>query len=289
MKPNQTKKFYFASSFFRKMFLAILVLPFTLSFSVALGEKTPVVLVHGILSSVDELTEAKAWFASNLDCEIFSIEVGDGKLDSITKPMSWQLEALTYTINSIAPLRDQKFHLIGFSQGGLLARAFAETSEAWRVKTLMTFGTPHMGIYLYSDPSIYSVKSQSELSFANYYKDPFNIPLYLRNCTFLPIINGEVDSGLTLYNKVDNFVMVWSPLDEVIRPKESGKYEYYMENSFTIVPLLLSETFNKNYAGIRSMFTENRVQFVETDCGHREFKSVDCLEKYKEPILRFLK
>ena len=249
---------------------------------------TPVVLVHGILSDIDEMLDAKMWFTQNLNREIYSIEIGNGKLDSAMKNMTWQLDALSRTLNSFTPLKNVKFHLVGFSQGGLLSRAFVETNEGQRVKTLMTFGTPHMGVYYYSDDTIYSEDSQNRWSYTNYWKDPYNMVLYLKNCSFLPIINGEVDSPFTLYNKIDNFVMVWSPHDEVIRPIESGKYEFFSENTNIIVPFTMSETFKRNNVGIKSMYEENRVQFVETDCAHREYKSAVCLQKHKTDILKYL-
>jgi len=249
-------------------------------------EKAPVILIHGILSTKDELAEADTWFAKNLDRNVYRVEIGNGRLDSVFKPMSWQLNSLHEAINSLE--LNQPFHIVGFSQGGLLARAFAETSEKKRVKTLITFGTPHMGVYYYSDEHIYSYDSQSRLSYTNYWKDPYMLPLYLSNSTFLASLNGEVKSGLSLSDKVDDFVMVWSPYDEVIVPVESGKYEFYGENTQLIVPLRKSETFKKDYIGIRKMFDENRIHFVETDCAHKDYKSVSCLEKYRKYILKFL-
>uniref|UniRef100_A0A6C0KQ33 Uncharacterized protein n=1 Tax=viral metagenome TaxID=1070528 RepID=A0A6C0KQ33_9ZZZZ len=268
------------------MWLILYIILFHLS-GVNAEQKTPVVLVHGILSDINELVDAKMWFSQNLDREIYSIEIGNGRFDSFSKNMKWQVDALTHSINSFSTL-SQEFHIIGFSQGGLLSRAFVENSNNRRVKTLMTFGTPHMGVYYYSDDSVYSVENQKHMSYTNYWKDPYNMPLYLKNCTFLPILNGEIESDLTLYNKVENFVMVWSPVDEVIRPIESGKYEFYNENSDVIVPFTVSETFKRNNIGIKSMFEEGRIKFVQTNCAHREYKSVACLEEHRTDILQYL-
>lgn len=264
------------------------LLLFIILFFTVNAQKTPVVLVHGILSNIDELVEAHTWFSENLDTEIYSVEIGNGRLDSFSKNMHWQLDALTKTINNLSPLKNRDFHLVGFSQGGLLSRAFVQTSIGRRVKTLMTFGTPHMGVYYYSDTSIYSPKSQKQFSFTNYWKDPYNMPLYLKNCSFLPRLNGEIETDLSLYDKVKTFVMVWSPFDEIIRPKESGKYEFYKENSNIVVPFLFSDSFKKNNIGIKSMFLEGRIKFIQTDCAHRDYKSVDCLEKHKNEILHYL-
>jgi palmitoyl-protein thioesterase len=250
--------------------------------------KHPVVLIHGILSTKDELREAQFWFSEHLNREVYSIEIGNGKLDSVFLPMNSQLDILKSTIDSIDTLKNNQFHIIGFSQGGLLARAFAQRSNFKRIKTLMTFGTPHMGVYYYSDQSIYSTKTQSRLSYSNYWKDPYMYPLYLQNCSFLPALNGEVDTDLNLNDKVDNFVMVWSMNDEVIRPIESGKYEYFEENTDIIIPFVESETYKKNFIGIQKMFDEKRIYNIETNCQHRNFKTKNCLEKYKNEIIKFL-
>jgi len=248
----------------------------------------PVVIVHGIMSTDDDMRDAQFWFAKNLDRPILSVEIGNGRLDSVFKPMTWQLERLREVIGSIDDLQSTPFHLIGFSQGGLLARAYAETSDRQRVKSLMTFGTPHMGVYYYTDEEMYSPVQQARLSYSNYWKDPYLYPLYLKNSTFLPAINGEVESALKLNDKVDDFVMVWSPNDEVIRPIESGKYEFYEVNTESVVPFLESEMFKNDYIGIRKMFEDDRIHFIETDCAHREYKSVDCLDRHRDEILAYL-
>ena len=250
------------------------------------GAYTPVVLVHGVLSTAGDLSETRMWFNQNLNAPVLSIEIGNGRRDSVFKPMKWQLEKLTEIIDSVEYLQKHPFHLVGFSQGGLLARAFAETASKQRVRTLMTFGTPHMGVYYYSDESLYSPFNQQRLSYSNYWKDPYMYSLYLKNSTFLPAINGEIDSGLRLDDKVENFVMVWSPNDEIIRPIESGKYEFFQENTENIVPFFQSDAYTMNHAGIRKMVEERRVHFVETDCAHSEYKSVGCLEKHKTEILK---
>lgn len=267
----------------------MLVLTLLACFATVLSSKTPIVLVHGILADAnDDLTEASMWFLQNLDCPVYSIKIGkNDRLDSIFKPMSWQLERLREAIDWIG--FEEPIHLVGFSQGGLLSRAFAETSDKKRVKTLMTFGTPHMGVYYYSDESMYSAQSQAHLSFSNYWKDPYLFPLYLKNSTFLPSLNGEIESGLNLNDKIDDFVMVWSQNDEIIRPIESGKYEFFDVNSEVIVPFEESKTYKDDYIGIRKMFEEDRIHFIETDCAHKEYKSVTCLEKYKKEILKYFK
>lgn len=271
------------------MQIQLLIFTLLLAFTATNGKQAPVVLVHGILSSAEELSEAKEWFSKELAIEIYSIEIGNGRWDSMFKPMHEQLEALTYSINSFRRLREEQFHIIGFSQGGLLARAFAENTKEKRVKTLMTFGTPHMGVFFYSDLKMYSNQAQSQLSFAGYWKDPFHYDVYLHNCSFLPYFNGEITTDVTLYNKVSAFVMVWSPFDEVIRPWQSGKYEFYYQNSISVVPFLSSHTFTENHVGIRSLYRENRLQFIETTCAHKDFKSRQCLEKYKSQILPLLR
>eukprot|EP00310_Coccolithus_braarudii_P001335 CAMPEP_0183361472 /NCGR_PEP_ID=MMETSP0164_2-20130417/60949_1 /TAXON_ID=221442 /ORGANISM="Coccolithus pelagicus ssp braarudi, Strain PLY182g" /LENGTH=70 /DNA_ID=CAMNT_0025536067 /DNA_START=79 /DNA_END=287 /DNA_ORIENTATION=- len=50
-----------------------------------------------------------------------AVDVGNGYVDSLTRPMNWQLEQLAATFRADAALTEG-FNLIGYSQGSLLAR-----------------------------------------------------------------------------------------------------------------------------------------------------------------------
>ena len=86
--------------------------------------------------------------------------------------------------------QSDKINLIGVSQGGLLARCYVEKYGQYikPVHSLITYGTPHMGIY----------NSFLELKRLNYWKNPYKYDEYLNNNDFLVYINKEtlIENGL---------------------------------------------------------------------------------------------
>ncbi len=178
----------------------------------------PIVLMHGILSNHNELLAARDWFSSHTASPVHAIEIGNGILDSL-RPMSWQVQQLCATIKAYPELAEG-FHFVGISQGGLLGRCYVEyCTDGPPVYTLLTMGTPHAGVFLLpSFPKIYSEFHQSTLSYAGYWKDPYQYDNYLQNSTFLPALNGEHKYIPKRLLMLKNLVLVWSEGDNVITP-----------------------------------------------------------------------
>jgi palmitoyl-protein thioesterase len=262
------------------MFLISFLLTFALTIS------KPVVLMHGILSSADDLNEIGVWFEENTGNKVYSIEIGNGQIDSIRKPMMWQLDELNSQLKTL-DIRDG-FHFIGLSQGGLLARGYTERYNDPPVSSLVTFGTPHSGVYYYDIPTVYEKYSQDHYSFAGYWKDPYRYEDYVKNASYLPFINNErVDISTGHVISLDNFVMVWSKVDGVIVPKESCKFEFYNDNSLDIIPLKESDQYKENLIGLKTLDETGRLHIIESDCIHVEYKTRECMESIKEKILGF--
>ncbi|KAL3918574.1 MAG: hypothetical protein SGPRY_005963, partial [Prymnesium sp.] len=91
----------------------------------------PVVMIHGILDNAQNMEESAAWVRAALGkgSYVRCLEVGNGEIDSIIKPMSWQLERLADQIQTDKRLHGG-LHIIGYSQGSLLARAFVQAAVA---------------------------------------------------------------------------------------------------------------------------------------------------------------
>lgn len=235
----------------------------------------PTVLMHGILSDADDLSQAKTWFEKHTGNTVYNIEIGNGRSDSIGKPMLWQLEQMASTIRSIPELRGG-FNFVGFSQGGLLGRGYAELYNDPPIDTLITLGTPHAGVYYYSTPNIYNEFNQQHFSYAGYWRDPFRYHTYLKNASYLPLVNGELKNKHRL--DVNRFVMVWSPTDGFIVPEQSCKFEFYREDSKDIVPFRESSQYLNNLIGLKTLDEQNRVYMIEANCVHNEYKTEKCLD-----------
>ena len=157
----------------------------------------PVVLLHGIISDHTEFLPVVKWLEANTPNPVFNLDIGNGKIDSIFKPMAWQLEELCNTIYGIEELRGG-FHFIGMSQGGLLARGYVEKCNYFPVINLITWVSPHAGVYGLGNidnidlKRIYTPLYQRMYSFAGYFKDPFRYKEYLQMASFLPDLNNEI-------------------------------------------------------------------------------------------------
>lgn len=226
----------------------------------------PVVLLHGIISDHTELLPVVKWLEANTPNPVFNLDIGNGKVDSILKPMAWQLDELCDTIYEIEELRGG-FHFIGMSQGGILARAYVEKCNYFPVINLITWVSPHAGVYGLGNidninlKRIYTPLYQQMYSFAGYFKDPFRYKEYLQMASFLPDLNNEIVNYNTINNintrdynddnneanalfnyifnfennrnnmlSLQNFVMIWSSEDEILNPPASAMFSFFEIN-----------------------------------------------------------
>jgi palmitoyl-protein thioesterase len=252
---------------------------------------TPVVLLHGIASDSGEMDDVETWLRDRIKvtAPIYKIEIGNGVMSSINLPMQTQVKYLCNIIYSIKELQDG-FNIIGISQGGLLGRGYVEMCNIFPVKNLITWGTPHDGIFGFSMfpinfENIYSETDQSQYSFAGYWKDPDRYTTYLEKATFLPELNNEREHPHQEIYKdnilsLKNFVMVWSPIDGVIKPASSCKFEFF-------TAFINSDQYTHDLIGLRTLFESDRLKVYETSCMHMQYKSkcLDQLELFTVPFV----
>lgn len=250
----------------------------------------PTVLVHGIASDIDEMSDVESWLQRHGVSKTYRIEIGNGVENSINLPMKFQLALFCDAIHNKTELKDG-FNMIGLSQGGLIARGYVEECNWYPVRNLITWGTPHQGVSGFSFfnnidfPNIYSAEDQAKYSFAGYWKDPNRYDEYLHYATYLPELNNEIFHGsIERYQRniesLSNFVMVWSPIDGVIRPVESCKFEF-------LTDFLQSDQYVYNLIGLKTLYDSNRLFFHQVNCLHMQFKS-KCLDKLFNFTLPYL-
>jgi len=282
---------------------------------------TPIVLLHGITSDKSELASVEEWLSSRLPNPIYNIEIGNGRRTSLFKTMDWQLTELCQVIYNI-PALENGFHFIGMSQGGLLARGYVQRCNRFPVRNLITWVSPHAGVYGFNDvffdwQKVYTPGYQGLYSFAGYWKDPYQYESYLANSTFLPYLNNESPNP-DLYGErgfnfqqnkerimsLENFVMIWSDNDDVISPQQSGKFEFYdiicdtrdtpgCQEKINDDPLPVSNFFNssqytQNLLGLRTLYETGRLHMLETQCTHSGHKTEACFPQLEELTFRFL-
>ena len=106
----------------------------------------PVVLVHGILDCSENMYQVEAWVRASLGRggHVLNVEIGNGVVDSIARPMDWQLQELAAAIRA-DPALAEGFNMIGYSQGALLARGYVQRYNLPRVSTLVSWVGPQAG------------------------------------------------------------------------------------------------------------------------------------------------
>jgi palmitoyl-protein thioesterase len=240
----------------------------------------PVVVLHGLESSSANMEPLCEWLKTSFDAQVFNIEIGNGEKTSLYTPLTEQLQELCETLYSIDELQDG-FHFIGISQGGLLARGYVEQCNLYPVVNLITLVAPHGGEYLKAIKlNFYSDFFQQHFSVAGYWRDPTVLPSYYEKCTYLPILNNEINNSCALKQMTNilsltNFVMIWSPLDSVLSPPESGKFSFFDEN-LSVIPLEDTDLYNDDVLGLRFLDETNRLHTYETNCSHVDHRNPVC-------------
>ena len=237
----------------------------------------PTILIHGFGGDSSDLIDLQKGLESH-GAKVYNIEIGNGKLDSIIWNINKQCLTLSDNIYNLS-LKSEKINLLGISQGGLLARCYVEkySNLVKPVHSLITYGTPHMGIY----------NSFIELRRLEYWKNPFKYQDYLENNDFLVYINNEkLHLDVDLYKQnllsLDNFLVVWSELEKVISPMESTRFEFYnislAETSGTleILDLHNSDIYQNDRLGLKQLNDSGRLYLEKYNCLHEEFKHPKC-------------
>jgi cephalosporin-C deacetylase-like acetyl esterase len=240
----------------------------------------PTVLVHGIGGNAEDLIDLDNTL-TNKGIDTYSLQIGNGKIDSIFWNMNKQCASLNSSIANLN-LTEERINILGISQGGLLARCYVERYAHLnkRVNSLITYGTPHMGIYT----------PWFNLNALEYWKDPFAYNKYLETNDFLVFINNEKDhDGMQLYKSnllsINHFLIVWSEIDKVISPIASSRFEFYNislareKNSLEIVPLNQTEEYLQDTLGLRSLTKANKLSILNCPCKHEEFKHPKCFSQ----------
>ena len=269
---------------------------FLLFINIYVINSKPIILLHGIESHAENLNDMVMWLESSFNRKVFNIELGDGDDYSTDTPLNKQIEEFNIVISNITMLNDG-FDFIGISQGGLIGRGYVERYDN-KVNNLITLVSPHGGVY---DKNLgfidfYNIVSQQSLSFAGYWRDPTQYDKYLLHANFLPDINNERFIETDLYNMkyrdrillLKNFIMVYSPNDEIIKPPSSGIFETFDVN-LNVIPLEENPIYIKDKLGLKKLNETNRLHTYNTNCTHVEHRMPVCFPQLYEILSPYLK
>jgi len=264
------------------------VKPFSVNDTHTMIVSTPIVVLHGLESSSENMSPFCDWLSSSFNVKVFNIEIGNGAKTSLYTPLLNQLDELCETIYKLSEL-EVGFNFIGMSQGGLLARGYVERCNLYPVKNLITLVTPHGGEFIKTIKlNMYTTFIQAHLSVAGYWRDPLDLEHYLTHCSYLPSLNNEIETERSLAQKEQmtrlvHFVLVWSPYDSVLSPPESAKFSFFDAN-LEPISLLQTELYKKDLLGLKYLNENNRLHIYETNCSHVDHRNPACYSQLY-PIL----
>ena len=254
----------------------------------------PIVVLHGLESSSREMEPLCEWIENTFDSTVYNMEIGNGKKTSMYSSLNDQLDELCASIYEIDEL-SQGFDFIGISQGGLLARGYVERCNSFPVRNLITLVAPHGGVFWPNTKNsglMYNDFFQNHLSIASYWRNPMLLKTYL-TCSFLARLNNEFwcDKESPIHRRnirnLSNFVMIWSPVDKVLDPSESGKFSFYDED-FNVIPLEETELYKNDALGLKFLNYIGRLHTFETNCSHVDHRNPACFEQLEGILKRFL-
>lgn len=183
------------------------------------------------------------------------------------------------------------FGAIGFSQGGLFLRALIERCLV-SVSTLITFGSPHMGVLElpvcqpkddwickqrneFLKRQVWQDSVQKQIVPAQYFRDTKEYDKYLEHSNFLADINNERENfdskAKERFESLQKLVLVQFDEDTTLVPRESAFFQERHPNTGNIMPISSTRVFKENLFGLRSLYEQGKIEFHRVEDEHMRF------------------
>lgn len=199
------------------------------------------------------------------------------------------------------------FAALGFSQGGLFLRALVEQCPNISISTLITFGSPHMGVLdlplcddqgdwtcrrrnLLLKQQVWREHVQKSVIPAQYFREMDHYGDYLEHSNFLAAINNErPDSSACVrksrFEALDSLVLVGFAKDRTLVPKESAFFQYRLLQTGPVLPFDETSFYTQNWLGLKTLHESGKLHFHSINTAHMEIPE-DVLEMLVETYLR---
>jgi len=266
----------------------------------------PLVLMHGLMTGSEAMSHIQGWVNQDFPgMYVKNIEIGDGRDDSLFMNLNDQCASLAKQI-----LEDPKlakgFTLIGHSQGALTSRCAIQRYDL-PVYNFISLAGPQDGVYgvpdfnalcpddlcpwlnvfftSIVDGSWIDRVIQSTISFAAYWKDPFDYDNYLKYSIYLADVNNELAVKNTTYKsrllRLNQMLLIYSTIDDIIIPAQSPWFYFYPEgNDKTVLPLQNSTQWTEDWLGLRTLYDSGRLIFKSLPCDHQDIPRDVCKPYY---------
>nr|XP_018896937.1 PREDICTED: lysosomal thioesterase PPT2 homolog [Bemisia tabaci] len=211
----------------------------------------PVLLIHGLTAGANSMAYVAARIKQHNPETTIYITDAYSYAASLA-PLQQQLDGdIGKQFRHISKTHPEGFHVIGHSQGALLARTLIQSYINHTVHNCIfmagildgEYGTPAfikpllpLGEFPptleFISTLFYTPPAQSSLSAANFWHDPFQPTKYLKENTFLPYYNNEIlteksYSYRQAIIKLKKIVCIFGPDDAVAIPWQTGDFSFY--------------------------------------------------------------
>lgn len=263
----------------------------------------PIFIIHGVLSGNDSMV-AMANRISEAHSGTKIVVSGRYSGWSSLLPMWHQVIEIGKDLIQFGAAHPEGIHLIGYSQGGLIARAILQQFPNHNVKTFISLSSPQAGQYgteflhlIFPNlvrktayELFYSSVGQ-HTSVGNYWNDPHEQQLFYNYSRFLPYVNNELLSSRSkVYKhgivKLERLILIGGPDDGVITPWQSSHFGYYNDNE-EVVDMRQREVYQEDLFGLKTMDLDGKLIVIE-QCGvsHLHWHTNNTvLEKFILPYL----
>ncbi|XP_047041428.1 lysosomal thioesterase PPT2 homolog [Helicoverpa zea] len=284
------------------MALKIAFLGLVLFISPILSYK-PVVLIHGVMTGSASMEMIKFRIEEQHPGTIV-YNVNRFESWSSLETMWHQVLEIGMDIANISASHPEGINLIGYSQGGLIARGIVETFPNVSVSTFISLSSPQAGQYgagflhlvfpgLVKDTvyELFYSRVGQHTSVGNYWNDPYHQSLYETYSVYLPYINNHIKSAKSEDFKknllrLKRLVLIGGPDDNVITPWQSSQFGYYDANE-TIIEMKSQDIYMEDKIGLRTLDESGRLHVV-TVPGVNHFSwhmNISIVDDYLLPYL----
>lgn len=257
------------------MKIAILSILF---FIVPILSYKPVVLIHGVMTGSASMELIKLRIEEQHPGTIV-YNVNRFESWSSLETMWHQVLEIGMDIANISSQYPEGINLIGYSQGGLIARGIVETFPNVSVSTFISLSSPQAGQYgagflhlvfpgLVKDTvyELFYSRVGQHTSVGNYWNDPYHQSLYESYSVYLPYINNHLKSAKSADFKnnllrLKRLVLIGGPDDNVITPWQSSQFGYYDANE-TIIEMKAQDIYVEDRIGLRTLDETGRLHVV---------------------------
>lgn len=259
------------------MALKIVILALIL-YASPIASYKPVVLIHGVMTGSASMEIIKLRIEEKHPGTVV-YNVNRFESWSSLETMWHQVLEIGLDIANISASHPEGINLIGYSQGGLIARGIVETFPNVSVSTFISLSSPQAGQYgagflhlvfpgLVKDTvwELFYSKVGQHTSVGNYWNDPYHQTLYETYSVYLPYINNELNSTKSddfkaNLLKLKRLVLIGGPEDNVITPWQSSQFGYYDSNE-TVIEMREQDIYKEDKIGLRTLDESGRLHIV---------------------------